>query len=171
MTKQRAQKEEIVNEVKQLAQEASCLVVSTYTGMNNADLYQLRSDARRENVKIKIVQNTLARIAFKDTDFEVAGNRLHGHLLYAFSTDDMVSAPRLLKKANEDFESLNTLFVAIEGTVYEQQELNAIAKLPNRNEALSLLAATLQAPYAQFVRTLHQIPQKLASTLFAITKK
>ncbi|MDI9346917.1 MAG: 50S ribosomal protein L10 [Methylacidiphilales bacterium] len=169
MTLNRSQKELIVAEIKELAEKSSSLVVATYTGMNNAELTLLRSAARKAQVKIKIVQNTLARVGFKNTSFESANDRLHGHLLYAFSLGEMVGAPRLINQALASYSNLKPALIVIEGRVFEKDELGRVANLPNRQEAIAILAGLLKMPVTKLARTLFQIPQKLASTIHAIS--
>ena len=102
------------------------------------------------------MKNNLASIAVKDTAFECIQDGLTGPLILAFSQEDPGSAARLIRdflkdKAND---KLQVRFVAIDGKMLPAAELERLAKLPTRDQALATLAAALRAPLDKFARTL-----------------
>jgi large subunit ribosomal protein L10 len=119
-------------------------------------------------VYVKVVRNTLARRAVKGTEFECLDPALVGPTLLAFSLEDPGSAARLLKDFASDFEKLEVKAVSIGGALMGADQLERVAKLPTRAEALATLMAVMTAPVAKLVRTLNEVPAKLVRTVAAI---
>jgi large subunit ribosomal protein L10 len=150
------EKKEIISEVAAVAANAHSAVAAEYRGLSVSQLTTLRKNARKGGVYLRVVKNNLARIAVKDTSFECIQDGLTGPLVLAFSQEDPGSAARLMKdflkdKAND---KLVVKFVAIDGKMLPAAELERLAKLPTRDQALATLAAALRAPLDKFARTL-----------------
>ena len=152
------EKKQVVSEVAAVAASAHSAVVAENRGLNAGQLTALRKQARASGVYLRVVKNNLARIAVKDTSFECMKDGLVGPMVLAFSQEDPGSAARLIKdflkkdKANAD--KLDVKFVAIDGKMLPGAELERLAKLPTRDQALATLAAALRAPLDKFARTL-----------------
>lgn len=162
------QKKAIVSELSEVAGQAHSAVVAEYTGITVEQMTGLRKKARDGGVYLRVVKNTLARRAVEGTEFECMSEQLVGPLLYAFSMEDPGGAARLVKDFAKDNDKLVTRLVAIGGNLYDASELKRLADLPNREQALAMLAGLLQAPISKFVRTLAEPNAKLARTVAAI---
>ena len=128
----------------------------------------LRVKAREDNVYLRVVKNSLAKRALEDTDFACMRERLTGPLILAFSQEDPGAAARVTKdfaKANEKFQ---VTMLSVGGELLEPTEIDKLAKLPTRDQAISLLMAVMLAPTEKFVRTLNEVPGKLVRTVDAI---
>ena len=88
--------------------------------------------------------------------------------MFAFSQEDPGSAARLLKAYAKDWEALQVKALAIGGKLLSADDLDRVAKLPTRDEAISLLMAVMQAPITKLARTLNEVPGKLVRTVAAI---
>jgi large subunit ribosomal protein L10 len=168
-----AEKQAVVTEVAKVAASAHSAIAAEYRGLSVAQLTQLRVKARETGVYLRVVKNTLARRAVRGTEFECLQSSLVGPLILAFSQQDPGAAARLFKeflkeKANE---KLIVKVLAVGGQAFPASELDRLASLPTRNEAISLLMACLRAPLDKFARTLNEIPGKLVRTLDAIRQQ
>jgi large subunit ribosomal protein L10 len=161
-------KQEIVAEVSEAAGKALSAVLADYRGLTVTQMTQLRAKARQSGVYVKVVRNTLARRAVKGTEFECLDTALVGPTLLAFSLEDPGSAARLMKDFAKDFEKLEVKAVSIGGVLMGADQLDRIATLPTRAEALATLMAVMKAPIGKLTRTLNEVPGKLARTLAAI---
>jgi large subunit ribosomal protein L10 len=161
-------KQEIVAEVSEAAGKALSAVLADYRGLTVTQMTQLRAKARQSGVYVKVVRNTLARRAVKGTEFECLDTALVGPTLLAFSLEDPGSAARLMKDFAKDFEKLEVKAVSIGGVLMGADQLDRIATLPTRAEALATLMAVMKAPLGKLTRTLNEVPGKLARTLAAI---
>jgi len=161
-------KQEIVAEVSEAAGKALSAVLADYRGLTVTQMTQLRAKARQTGVYVKVVRNTLARRAVKGTEFECLDTALVGPTLLAFSLEDPGSAARLLKECAKDFEKLEVKAVSIGGVLMGADQLDRIATLPTRAEALATLMAVMKAPIGKLTRTLNEVPGKLVRTVAAI---
>ena len=69
MTLKLDDKKTIVAEVAEVAAKAISAVAAEYRGLTVAQMTELRSEARKTGVYLRVVRNTLARRALEDTEF------------------------------------------------------------------------------------------------------
>lgn len=161
-------KKAIVADVNETAANALSLVIADSRGCTVSQMTQLRKLAREANVYVRVVRNTLARRAVEGTEFECAQTAFKGPSLLAFSLDDPGAAARIFKefaKANDKFE---VKALAVGGQLLGAEQLDRLATLPTREQALGMLAGILQAPIAKFARTLNEVPSGVARALAAV---
>lgn len=162
------QKKAVVAEVSEVAARAHSAVAAEYRGLSVGDMTQLRSNARSDGVFLKVVKNTLARRALEGTEFECMSDELAGPLLLAFSMEDAGAAARVIKGFSKDHEELVTRLVALSGKLYPASELDRLATLPNRDQAIAMLMGVMKQPVEKFVRTLAEPHAKLVRTMAAV---
>jgi large subunit ribosomal protein L10 len=161
-------KKTLVTEVNEIAQTAQSVVAAEYRGLTVAKLTELRARARASRVYMRVVKNTLARRAVAGTPFECVGDKLKGPLILAFSQDDPGAAARLIKGFAKDHDKLVPTLVSLGGSVLPGKDLDRVASLPTRAEALAQLLGVIKAPIGKFVRTLAEPHAKLVRTIAAV---
>jgi large subunit ribosomal protein L10 len=161
-------KKALVAEVNEVAQRAQSVVAAEYRGLTVAKLTELRAQARASRVYMRVVKNTLARRAGAGPQFECVGDKLKGPLILAFSEDDPGSAARLIKAFARDNAQLVATLVSLGGSVLPGQDLEKVASLPTREQALAQLLGVFKAPIGKFVRTVAEPHAKLVRTIAAV---
>jgi large subunit ribosomal protein L10 len=161
-------KKTLVTEVNEIAQKAQSVVAAEYRGLSVAKLTELRAKARASKVYMRVVKNTLARRAVAGTPFECVGEKLKGPLILAFSQDDPGAAARLIKGFAKDHDKLVPTLVSLGGSVLPGKDLDRVASLPTREQALAQLLGLIKAPVVKFVRTLAEPHAKLVRTIAAV---
>jgi large subunit ribosomal protein L10 len=161
-------KKVLVAEVTEVAKTALSVVAAEYRGLTVSQMTDLRSKARASGVYMRVIKNTLARKAFAGTAFEPVGPKLKGPLVLAFSKDDPGAAARVVKAFAKDHEKLVATLVSLGGEVFPGKDLEKVASLPTRAQALSQLLGVLKAPIQKFVSTLAAPNQKLVRTIAAV---
>jgi large subunit ribosomal protein L10 len=151
-----------------VASEALSVVVADYRGLNVAEMTDLRRQARETGVYLKVVQNTLAKRAIEGTEYECIDETLVGPTMLAFSQEDPGAAARLIKDFGKDHSALEVKALSVSGKLYGPQDIDVLAKLPTRDEAIARLMGTMQAPVAKFARTANAVPIKFVRTLMAL---
>lgn len=162
------EKKAIVAEVNETAAGALSLVVADARGVSVSDMTALRASARENQVYLRVVRNTLAKRALEGTEYECVNETLTGPSLFGFSMEDPGAAARLFKdfaKANDKFE---VKALSVSGQLLGASELDVLAKLPTRDQALSMLMGTMLAPATKLVQTMNEVPGKLVRTLAAV---
>jgi large subunit ribosomal protein L10 len=158
-------KRALVDEVSQVAASAHSAVAAEYRGLTVGEMTELRVAARKSDVYLKVVKNTLAKRAIEGTDFECLQSSLKGPLVLAFSREDPGAAARVIKGFAKDHDKLVTVAVALGGELYSAADLDRVASLPTLDEARAMLLGLLTTPMSQLVRTLAEPGAMLARTL------
>lgn len=161
-------KKAVVAEVSQVAASAFSAVGAEYTGLTVGEMTDLRSKAREGGVYLRVVRNTLARRAVEGTEFECIKSALTGPLVLAFSQEDPGAAARLISDFAKTNDKLQVRIVSISGKLLEPSEIDRLAKMPTKDQAISILMALMKAPAEKLARTLNEVPGKLVRTVAAI---
>ena len=161
-------KKALVAEVAAVAQKAQSVVAAEYRGLTVSQMTELRAKARKQGVYMRVVKNTLARKALAGTSFETMGPKLKGPLVLAFSKDDPGAAARVVKDFAKAHEKLVATLVSLGGQVLPGGDLEKVASLPTREQALSMLLGVLKAPITKLAGTLAAPASKLARTVAAV---
>jgi large subunit ribosomal protein L10 len=162
------EKQAIVAEVNDTASNALSAVIADYRGVSVDSMTSLRKKARDVGVQVRVIRNTLAKRAFEGTDFECMKEALLGPNIVAFSLEDPGAGARIFKdfaKENEDFE-IKALSVG--GKLLPANQIDALAKLPTREQALAMLMGVMQAPITKLVRTFNDLPAKVTRGVAAV---
>ena len=162
MTLKLEDKKAIVAAVKDAADNAFSAVVADYRGLTVSQITTLRNQAREHNVYLRVVRNTLARRALEGTNFELLNDSLVGPTLIgmSMSENDMGAAARLFKDFAKDNTKLELKSGVFDGKLFTGNELDVLAKLPNREQALTTLVSLLQAPVSKFGRLMTALKEK-----------
>ena len=161
-------KKAIVADVSKVAADALSVVTADYRGLSVAEMTDLRARARASGVYLRVVRNTLARLAVQDTDFACLQESLVGPLCLAFSLSEPGAAARLIRDFAKEHDNLEVKVLAISGQLLGPEHLKAISELPTREGAIAVLMAVMLAPITKFVRTAAEPYAKLTRTFAAL---
>ncbi len=165
------QKKAVVSDVADLAGTATAVIVANYQGLSCSQFDEMRKSARAHGVSLRVVKNTLARRALKDTSFAALAEKVDGPMVYAFSGEDIGAAGGLMQEYSKKMETLDVFWIAYDGKVTnDRKTLDFLAGLPTREEALAQLCGVMKAPISKLAGTLAEVPGKLARLLEAIRK-
>lgn len=164
-------KKAIVADVAKEAQQSISGLVADYRGLTVEQITKLRVQAREKGIYLKVVRNTLAKRAFSDTDFACFDKVLTGPTILALSKEEPSAPARLFKDFVKQHETLTVKALAISGRLVDAGQIDYVAKLPSRDEALAILMQVMKAPITKFVRTLNEPHAKLVRTIAAIRDK
>lgn len=164
-------KKTIVAEVNQVALSAVSVVAADYRGLTVSQMSKLRKNAREANVYMRVIRNTLASRALEGTEFACLQPELVGPTILAFSLAEPSAAARLLRDFIKENEKMTIKVLSIGGKLLSAKDLEIVAKLPTRNEAIASLMAVMKAPITKLVRTLAEPHGKLVRTFAAVRDK
>ena len=141
----RAQKEQVVDELGQIFASSGVVVVARYTGMTVAQMQTLRAKMREVNGSVRVAKNKLARIALEGKPGVKMGNLLTGMTVMAYSEDPVAAA-----KVCEAYAKTNEKFVILGGAmgdaVLDPAGVKAVASMPSREELIASIVACLGMP-------------------------
>lgn len=161
------EKKAVVAEVGTQVANAQAIIIAEYRGLGVGHMTQLRAKARQSGIYFRVLKNSLARRAVLDTPFAALSEHMVGPLAYGIGSDPVAAA-----KVLHEFSKGNDKFVikagAMANLVMTQKEIASLAALPGRDELLGRLLGTMQAPVANLVRTLNEVPSRFVRGLAAI---
>ena len=166
-------KVEVVEELRGIFSRAKSAVVANYQGIDAEGITALRVHMRSRSVDFRVVKNTLALRAVKETPLEVLGEDFKGPVSILVGFEDVV-APA---KALADFaksgatKSPEIICGVVEGEKISPEEVQALAKLPSREELISQMLSVFQGPTTNFAGVFSSLLRKLVGTLDAIREK
>jgi large subunit ribosomal protein L10 len=161
------QKQAMVSEVSAQLKGAQAVIVAEYRGLDVGRVTQLRSNARKSGLYLRVLKNTLARRAVQGTPFEKLTDQMVGPLMYGIAQDPVAGA-KVLSEFAKDNEQFVIKAGAMPNAMMSPQDVKALAALPSREELLARLIGTIQAPVAKLVRTMNEVPAKFVRTLAAL---
>ena len=162
------EKQAIVAEVNETASKALSAVMADYRGVPVDDMTALRKTAREAGVQVRVIRNTLAKRAFEGTEFECLNDAMLGPNILAFSLEDPGAGARLFKDFAKEIEAFEIKALSVGGKLLPAEQIDALAKLPTRDQAISLLMAVLQAPITKLTRTLNDVPARVTRVVAAV---
>jgi large subunit ribosomal protein L10 len=162
------EKQAIVAEVNDTASKALSAVIADYRGVSVDNMTSLRKKARDVGVQVRVIRNTLAKRAFEGTDFECMKEALLGPNIVAFSLEDPGAGARVFKDFAKDNEDFEIKALSVGGKLLPANQIDALAKLPTRDQALAMLMGVMRAPITKLVRTFNDVPAKVTRGVAAV---
>lgn len=143
----REEKKVLVNNLTEQFKESNAVVICDYKGLSVKKIESLRNKAREANVKVQVVKNTLANIALKNAD--KSGLDLKDTNIFIWGEDGLQ-----VSKIVAEFAKANDLFkiksAFVDGEVTSAEKVEALSKMPSRNELLAMLLQVWNAPITNF---------------------
>ena len=161
------QKQAVVAEVAAKLGTAQAVIVAEFSGLGVGAMTGLRAKARLSGLYLRVLKNTLAQRAVRGTPFEKLSEQMSGPLVYGIARDPVAGA-KVLADFAKDHESFVIRGGVMANSVMSAKDVQQLATMPGRQELLARLAGKLQGPIAKLVRTLHEVPGKLARALAAV---
>lgn len=146
-----------VNDIAQKIKDSKATVVVEYAGLSVEEFSELRGNLRQENVEIKVIKNNIARRAFEQEKFNQLLDEISGPVAIAFAKDDVTAAPRVLSNFAKNHKSLVLKAGTMDNDYADNEQINELATLPNRDGMLSMLLSVLEEPIRGLAQTTSQI--------------
>ena len=166
----RSEKQNVVSSMRENLQASTLVVVTSQSGLTVTEVSDLRDRMRSSGARYKVLKNTLARIAVKDTQCEGITDLLNGPTALAFSQDP-VAAARVVVEFSEKNEKLTVLGGCLGDKVLNVNEVRALAKLPSLDALRARLLGVLLAPATQIARIAQEPAAQLARVISAYGNK
>ncbi len=167
----KSEKAAIIADIKERANGASLAAITDFKGMTVEELTGLRVRLRNVGGEYHVVKNTLARIALTDGRHDVIKDKFHENCAIAFAFDDPVQ----VAKALGDFAKQNKLFVlrcaSLDGKAMDAAQIDALSKLPGREQLLGQMLGTMNAVPTNFVSLFANVIRGLLYALKAIEEQ
>ena len=166
-------KVEVVEELRSIFSRAKSAVVANYQGIDAQGITALRVHMRSRSVDFRVVKNTLARRAVKDTSLEVLSEDFKGPISILVGFEDAVAPAKALADFAKSVatKSPEVICGVVEGKKVSPGEVQALAELPSREELISQMLSVFQGPTTNFAGVFSSLLRKLVGTLDAVREK
>ncbi len=169
-----AQKANVIEQTKAKYQKAAGVLFTEYRGMRVSELQDLRKQLKAKGGEFSVVKNTLFRIAAGDDANNLPEAMTSGPTAIAFVYENESDCAKVLADFAKTHKSLVIKGGYIAGTLFDDKQVDALAKLPPREvliaqvigavaAPISNLVGTIEALYAQPIRTLYAAADKLGA--------
>ena len=155
-----AKKAALVEEVTEKFKAAASVVIVDYRGLTVDEVTRLRKQLRDANVEMKVIKNSLMVRAAVAAGLEGMESIFKGPTAVAFSSEDVVAPAKIMAEFAKTADKLEIKGGIVEGNVSSKEEIEALAKLPNREGMLSMLLSVLQAPVRNFALAIKVVSEK-----------
>lgn len=146
---------------------ASDFIFTDYRGLKVEQITALRAQLREKNTEYHIIKNNFARIAFERKNFPDVSKLLLGPTAVAFIKNDSNEVAKIFSDFSKE-APVRMKGALVDRGVYDKAQIEAFAKLPGRNQLLSMLMSAMNAPLQNLVYAMNAVPTKLVRTLQAV---
>ncbi|MEG3072558.1 MAG: 50S ribosomal protein L10 [Peptococcaceae bacterium] len=169
MPRSRAEKESIIQDMKERLADCQSAVLVDYRRLNVAEATRLRRRLREADCEFKIAKNTLVSLAAEQVGLEGLKPFLEGQMAIAFGADPVAPA-KILSGFIRETKKMEIKAGVLEGEVIDVEGVKALAGLPSREELLARVLGGMQAPLYNFAGVLQGTIRSMVYTLEAIRK-
>lgn len=167
----RSEKAAIIDAIRQRADRASLAALTDFKGMTVEELTGLRVRLREAGGEYHVVKNTLARIAYTDGKHDVIKDKFHENCGVALAFDDPVQIAKTLSDFAKQSKIFKLRCASLDGKEMSPEQIEALAKLPGREQLLAQLLGTMNAVPTNLVSLFANMLRGLLYALKAIEEK
>ena len=149
----RARKEQVVSELKEVFENSGVIVAAKYAGITVAEMSDLRNKMRENSANVRVAKNRLARIAIEKSPPEGMKHLLVDQIVLMYS-EDPVTAAKISVEFAKTNNNLEIVGGAMGDKILDSNGVTEVSKLPSREEVLSSISALLVAPAGGLVASL-----------------
>ena len=166
----RAQKEQLVEELGQVFESSGVVVVAHYEGMTVAEMQDLRADMREAGGAVRVAKNKLAKIALEGKPCASIAEYLTGMTVLAYS-EDPVAAAKVVDGYAKKNDKLVILGGAMGDNALDVAGVKAVAAMPSREELIASIVGCIGAPASNIAGAIGAPASNIASILSTIEEK
>jgi len=167
----RADKEQELQELTAAFNAVDTAILVDYKGLDVPAVTELRRQIRGAKAQYKVVKNTLAKRATKDTKLAALEAHFEGTTAVAYTGNDAVALAKALTTFMKNAPMLKVKAAVVQGQAIQPAAVTDLATLPGKPELYSKLLFLMQAPMQQLVTVLSATPRNLVTVLNEAAKK
>jgi large subunit ribosomal protein L10 len=164
-------KEQVITDLHEKLKDFKLAVLASYSGLDVERLTLLRNNLRKSDAEVKVVKNTLLRIASEGTNFSVAKDQLKGPLALILTNKDVVAPTKVLVEFAKKNAQLEIKTGVLDGKLLTMDQLIALSMLPSREILLGKLLSVMVGVQGGLVNVLSAVPRGLVQVLNGYREK
>lgn len=151
------QKEEEVKALATSIKEAKLVLLTDYRGINVTDVTDLRKTLRNTNSEYKVIKNNITKRALQQCQMEGLDDALIGPTAVILGNEDYLEPAKAIYEFTKKNDFYKIKGGIVEGKVMTAEEIITLAKLPSREQLLSMLAGALLGNISKLAVALDQV--------------
>ena len=150
-------KKEEVSKLAEKIKNSKLVLLTDYRGINVADVTGLRNELRNINSEYKVIKNNITKRALAECGLNGLEDQLEGPTAVIMTEEDYLEPTKVIYKFTKDNDYYKIKGGVIDGKVMTAEEIIVLAKLPSKQDLLSMLAGGLLATISKFAVALDQV--------------
>lgn len=167
----RDEKIKFVEGLQKEMDEAKSFIMSRYMGLSVDEITEIRRELRKNNVDMKVMKNTLVKIALQNKGYKEEAAKLAGPIAYYFDKEDEIRPIKIIKELSKKYDKLEFVAGILEDKFYNEAQLEELSKIPSKNELVAKLVGSLNSPIYGFYYAMRYNLAALLRALDGIREK
>jgi len=167
----RKTKERVAAELHEMLKDAQLTVLTGYIGMNVEKMTALRNALRKSGAEVRVVKNTLLRIASRNTAVSALENQFKGPLAITLSRGDVIESTKALVEFAKKNAELEIKVGMLNGKLLNKEQIGALSELPGKEVLLAKLLSVMVGVQSGLVRVLSGVPRGFVQVLSQYQQK
>jgi large subunit ribosomal protein L10 len=161
----------VVEEIQEKLQKAKSVVLVDYIGLTVLEVTELRNQFRAANVEFKVYKNAMIGRAADNLEISGVNGQIGGPTAVALSYDDPTAGPKIMTEFIKKTKKTEIKMGILEKSTMSVSQVEALAKIPNKEALLSMLLSVMNGPVRGFAIVLNAVPRSLAIAINAIKEQ
>jgi large subunit ribosomal protein L10 len=167
----RSKKEQVVAELQEKLKDVKLAILADYSGLNVTKITELRNELRKSDAEIRVIKNTLFKLASKDSEFNLFDEHLKGPLALIMNFGDVVEPTKVLVDFAKKNAELELKVGVMNGAVLTKEQVQTLSELPSREVLLGKLLSIMVGAQTSLVTVLSGVPRQFVQLLEAYRVK
>ena len=164
---ERAEKEQVLGEIKEAFSNVASIVIADYRGLRVPVVTTMRDDFRKAGCHYRVLKNSLVKIAVKGSRMEPLSALMVGTTAVIWSSDSPQAPAQVALKWAKDEPKFIIRGGYFEGQLLDRAGVDALSRMPGKNEIRASMLMTFLAAPQGFVAQLAASAQNFAYLLDA----
>lgn len=161
----KALKQDLVREINDRFKAGPTVMVIEYKGLSVKEMQSLRRQLKKANAELRVVKNSLLRIASKETGIEKINDLFEGPTALAICDDDPAPVAKVFVDSMKAYAAIQLKGGIVDGKVIGSEEVTRLSRLPSKEVLLSQFVGMLSNPITNFVGVLTELQRRLLYVL------
>jgi large subunit ribosomal protein L10 len=139
-------------------------IFTDYRGLTVEQISNLRKQLRAKSATYHIVKNNFARIAFENLKYGVKAGTFEGPTAVAYAPGDANEIAKIIFDFSKEVPAVKVKGGLVDKEYLDAAQIEALSKLPGRNQLLAMFMGALKSPVQKLVYTLVALQEKMGSS-------
>lgn len=166
-----AEKAQVIEQAKEWYSKSQGVIFADYRGLSVKEMQNLRRDLRKKGGEVHVIKNTLFRLAAGEDVNNLPSEYHNGTTAYAYIFDDEAGCAKTLLDFAKSSKKLVVKGGYFAGKAFSADEVKALSELPPRDVLIAQVIGTIAAPLSNLVGTVEALYAEPIRTIGAVADK